>query len=689
MPTRAPARRLLLLTVTLLLTTWLLGCKRPMKVPGESDITVSEVTLKSSDAEKKLTAEYGPLIDRLGMRTKTLVLPGRYYSEFREAEDRRRIIAFWQQMGFFDVEVAEPETVFDDEEGSVAITWTITENERYTLKRVELLHAPQEHEAALREMIFFGAGHEDIDFEKYRYVRRDMADHLRRAGHGHARVYTRAFIDRQNQVIHWFFYVDEGPKTRVGKIVVEGNNKIPADLIIERSGLAVGEPYDWNKRYDGEFHLLDTGAFASSFVRADVDTKFHVPGDAPDTGGVIKDEQVDEEGNLKPRELPEDIDVKIHVVEAPSQQLRVRAGAEFDPTRVDTVLSSQLWLRNLFGPWHHVVMEGRIGYGWLWSDTSDDPAGLYGEGLIRYIKPMAFGRLGDFRLTTRFRDELFPGFHFREFTAGPGVHVSISPGRAKNHHGGGLFFDLDLLFRWGQQVDFGPFDDATRDAFTLPDEDISIGEELQASLVWDERDNQLEALRGHLLALRTTFNPGLPISTHRYLTLSPEARGFVPLTESFSVGVKGVGNWVVGADDDAGVPLGPRLFGGGAWGHRGFGRHRLSPYAPRCIDSNGAVVVCQGEPVGGLSMVEASLEGRLLPKLKTYGAVIFADVGGVGSEANPFENGVSLAAGLGLRLRFWYLPAALDFSYRILEDNEVQGPEHDPFLVFFRLGEAF
>ena len=99
--------------------------------------------------------------------------------------------------------------------------------------------------------------------------------------------------------------------------------------------------------------------------------------------------------------------------------------------------------------------------------------------------------------------------------------------------------------------------------------------------------------------------------------------------------------------------------------------------------------MCQGQPVGGLSLAEASLEGRFLPPLKPYGAVVFGDVGGAGVDYNPFENGVSLALGLGLRLRFWYLPAAVDVSYRLLRDNDIQVIEDDPFQVFFRLGEAF
>ncbi len=660
--------------------------QRPLKEPGETDIEVSSVELVSHDGSD-LAVDAADLMDRLGMRKSSLILPGRYYSEFREAEDRRRIEAFWQNKGYFDVEVAPPQITPDD--GAVAVTWTITENQRYRLADVQLLHAPPEHRDALADEIYFAPGHADIDLEKFRYVRRDMADQLRRAGYGHARVYTRGFVDRGKKELHWFFYVDAGPKTRTGKITVDGNVKTDADDIIARSGLVSGEPYDWNQRYDGEFHLLDTGAYASSFIRADVDTTFEVPGETPDTGGKITPDRVDADGNLIPRELPETVDVTIHVVEAPSQELRVRAGAEFDPERIDTALSSRVFFRNLFGPWHHLVLEGRIGYGWLWRSVSDDPTGLYGEALIRYVKPMFLARLLDFRLTARFRDQLYPGFHLRELTAGPGFRVALAPGRNEKFYGGGVFFDGDVLFRLGQQVDFGPFDAALRETYSLTDEALYLGGELQASLVWDERDNALEALRGHLLALRASYSPGGVERWNRYLTLSPEARGFVPLTTSFSLGARGYAGWVLLGDDD-GVPLGPRLFGGGSYSFRGLGRDRLSPIAQSCLaPGGGAPLVCQRTPVGGLSLAEVSLEARWLPPLTPFGAVVFGDLAGAGAEANPFEEGVSIAAGVGLRLRFWYLPAAFDFSYRILDRNEVQAPEDAPFGVFFRLGEAF
>jgi len=46
-----------------------------------------------------------------------------------------------------------------------------------------------------------------------------------------------------------------------------------------------------------------------------------------------------------------------------------------------------------------------------------------------------------------------------------------------------------------------------------------------------------------------------------------------------------------------------------------------------------------------------------------------------------------LTAGLGLRIRTWYVPVAVDFSYRILDDDRTDALDH--FQFFFRIGESF
>ena len=158
------------------------------------------------------------------------------------------------------------------------------------------------------------------------------------------------------------------------------------------------------------------------------------------------------------------------------------------------------------------------------------------------------------------------------------------------------------------------------------------------------------------------------------------ARAFHPLSTSWSIGVRGSGG-VVALPGGDGIPLGPRLFGGGSHGMRGYGRSQLSPLA---CDS----MTTECSAVGGRSLVESSVELRLLPFRKLYGAALFVDAGAAGAGMNAFDNGISVAGGVGARIRSWYLPIGFDVSYGFVKENVVAS-ELDRLLVFFRIGEAF
>jgi outer membrane translocation and assembly module TamA len=99
---------------------------------------------------------------------------------------------------------------------------------------------------------------------------------------------------------------------------------------------------------------------------------------------------------------------------------------------------------------------------------------------------------------------------------------------------------------------------------------------------------------------------------------------------------------------------------------------------------------CDPVFVGGLNLVESSIELRYLPYRKMFGATAFVDVGATGLDANPLHDGVSLAVGLGARLRTWYVPVAIDVGYRVVDNTSIVTPSAlDRLLVLFRIGEAF
>lgn len=678
------ARPLAFLIALVLALGVLAGCKeRPPKVPGETDIHVEAVAIVGPEGHPELALPHDELFDRLGMRKDSLIRTERTYSAFREAEDRRRIEAYWQSHGYFDVAVAEAKTSFSDDRERVRVTYVVRENERYALADVVFRSAPPDEVEALKRIAGLEPGVDAVDLDRFRVLRNDMADFLRRRGYGHANVYLRSYVEKATRKVSVHFFVDAGPRTTIGSVRVDGNVKIPTDDVLDRAGLEIGAPYTEDLRDRVVRDLLDTGAFNAAFVRVDTDTKFIPPGTTPDTGGELRDEQVDANGELVPRKLPAAVNMTIHVVEAPSETVRLRAGFEIDPTRADASIGLATFARNAFGPLHHLAFEGRLAYGFLFGDDvsafdpESEPSGVYGNAKVQATFASALGRLGDLRITAQVRSELFPGFYLHEVEGGPGVRTTLDKG---------LFIDVDLLARYAYAPGFGPFTEAERDAFRLPDQLDAYGPVLAAGITWDGRDNPVEAMKGHLLALAAEFSPGLPIATHRYLRLAPDARLFLPFTPKLALGLRAQAKWSLLSDDE-GLPLGARLFGGGPYGVRGFGRDRLSPELARCLGGGG--LLCDVEPVGGVSLFESGVELRFLPPREPYGAIAFVDLGGASPNENPFEDGLALALGLGARLRLWYIPIAIDVSYALLRQSEIQGIDDAPILVFFRIGEAF
>lgn len=624
------------------------------KVPGETELEISKVTVTAKKGSVSLDER--PLLPKLGSRPASAFFTPRRYNPFRVAEDRRRIESWLGTQGYLDARVDAAQVRIDPNKKSATLRFEYDAGSRYTLSEIRFIGAPTGHSLDSFRKAKPGGR---VDLEELRIVRYDMAASLQRAGFGHAQVYVRHYVDRERKQVHVVYFCDAGPKTKVGSLRIEGHRKVSEADIRTRLGLAPGDPFDLDKKEKAEADLRDTASFNQVVIESNADTEMYL-GDLPDTGGVLPDERIADDGSLLPRKLPEALDLLVHVDEAPKTRVRLRASAEMDPTRIDVVAGTKVTVLNAIGSQHHVVFDGRVGLGHLWRGTSEQPTGLYGDALLRYVRPGLIGRLGDARLSVRFRDVFYPGFHLRELTTGPGMRSSLAKG---------VFLDLDAVFRLAGQAGFGPFAEADRARYDLAKENLYVGAEASTALVWDARNDPVEPTAGHFLAARALASP---VGTNQYVQFAPEARGYLPFGADLSLAARASYGWTFGLGD-SGVPLGPRLFGGGAFGMRGYGRDQLSP---RVGD----------QVVGGLSLAEMALELRYLPLQKQAGLVVFTDFGGAGRRANPFDEGLSMAAGLGPRLRLWYVPLSLDLSYRFLERSRLT---EGGIGVFARIGEAF
>ena len=655
------------------------GCSPFVKpeLPGQTPYAIAEVIFPAG-----LALDPKPLMQTLSVRADAFLIAGQPYNPWRQAEDRRRIAAFWKNFGYFDVVVDKAEVTFDQAAQAATVKWSLTEGPQYLLRSVAVKNAPADLQAALRAKIPFEPG-DRVDLQTWRIQRHALADVLRKAGHLRAEVYSRAFVDRELKTVDWVYFVDSGPETRVGSIDVAGSDAISKETILERAGYALGDPLDLATVRKRELDLMDTGAFAIARLFTDVGTEFEtgaVPYETwipPATGGVLTYDQVSPDGALVPRLLASEVALRVEVVEAPSTQGQLEVGVNLDPERIDPYLGTRITLRNALGELNHLAVQGRVGYGLRWRGEVEEPLGIYGSARLECFFPGTFGRSGDLRLALSLHEDLFPGFHWRTAAVGLGVRTLLDTG---------LFLDVEPRLRWDQGVGLGIVDPLSLLAFDAAPPDTTIAAEARLSLVWDTRDDGVEALAGHLVALRAAV---VPWGDRTWLRGEIDLRYFLPFNADMGLAFRAGAGWVTSLGGD-GAPIGARLFGGGAWGHRGFGTRRLSLYGEACGGAAGDATRCRELPLGATSLFEGSVELRWLPYRKQFGAIVFADLGGVGRAANPFEDAVELAFGLGLRARIWHLPIGLDVAYRVTDDPMFASNDAlDQALVFLRIGEAF
>lgn len=646
------------MTYFALLSALACGHPRPAQVPGSTARAVESVTILTKDG-KEPDLHLKVLLDKLGHRRGNVVVPPRYYNPLRLGEDRRRIATWGSNYGYFDIEVSKP-TVREKGE-KVAIDWRVEMGVKYTIGTLHVIGLPDDARDDVMALIPFRDGGA-VAVNESRLLRHKLADAVRYRGYSHARVYSRAWVDREKKQVEWFYFVDPGPKTKIGSIEVTGNRRVSADSILERSGLVVGMPYSPRERDRAQLALMDAGSLVSVVVEGDEDVH-RGPPEVPDSGGKPT---TDASGELVPRDLATELNVRINVVEAPRREFRVEVGAEADPARSDAFAGARLILRDVFTDALHFVADGRAGYGYQLG-TTGEPLGAYGYAQAQIVKAGALGSQLDLRGSARLDQRLYPDTSIREISVGPGLRRTLMDG---------LVGDLEFLGFRAEEVDPLALDAGQRSSVGLASGSESSGVKARGLLVHDARDSGIEAMDGHFLSALTEYSPGTVGSGHRWLRLSADARIFVPMGEFRTLAARVSGSWVGAAGDD-GLPLQTRIFGGGSYGFRGFGRQR---FTTRVDDLH----------VGGTSIVESSLEWRYLPFQKLEGWIAFLDVGAVSSENNPFASGVSSAIGMGGRARLFYIPISLDLSYRFVGESEFESPlAWDPWSLFVRMGEAF
>lgn len=214
-------------------------------------------------------------------------------------------------------------------------------------------------------------------------------------------------------------------------------------------------------------------------------------------------------------------------------------------------------------------------------------------------------------------------------------------------------------------------DRATSDALGgIREDGLIAGPSL--GLTWNTAGDLFDPGEGNVLSLSADHGGPVWGGEYSFVKLTAEARRYQPigwktvLAARLEVGVADA----LGAEED--FPLFERYFAGGERSVRGYGRRRLGPLG------------ATGDPLGGLSLVEGSVELRR-PLWREWSGALFVDFGQVSLSAfdPPFDE-LDLAIGAGVAYRSPVGPLRLDIGVPL------DPPRGDSaFAVHFSIGQFF
>ena len=191
-------------------------------------------------------------------------------------------------------------------------------------------------------------------------------------------------------------------------------------------------------------------------------------------------------------------------------------------------------------------------------------------------------------------------------------------------------------------------------------------------LVWNTADDPFNPKKGEVVSLTVDQAGAIWGGEFSYYKMTAEAKKYIDIgwQTVFASRLKlGLGD-AIGADKN--FPLFERFFSGGEKSVRGYGRRRLGPLST------------SGDPLGGLSLLEGSLELRR-PIWKELNGAVFLDFGQVSTRSFDIPVGdLQFSAGVGVSYATPVGPLRLDVGFPF------KPPRDDrPWQIHFSIGAYF
>jgi outer membrane protein assembly complex protein YaeT len=283
-----------------------------------------------------------------------------------------------------------------------------------------------------------------------------------------------------------------------------------------------------------------------------------------------------------------------------------------------------------------------------------------------FSNPVVFGSSFDFVQQSGARRRDLPGFNDRAFFTQSRLERDI-PWDLRVYFGHGLEFarPFNLPVATLIQLQGTEPEKMYRASFAL------------LGLRQDTTDSHIAPQRGGILNLANEYSPTFLGSDLQFFQSVLDWRRYQAIGKSKIVAAGRVRFGIIQPiESTTQIPISRLFFSGGASSVRGY---KLNYLGPRNLS---------GDPVGGETVLEFSLEGRFpLPIYEKIGGVVFIDAGNVFSRIHNLDLGqLKYSPGVGLRYLSPIGAIGVDIAF---PTNRINYQQDSPYQIHFSVGYGF
>lgn len=631
------------------------------------------------------------------------------YNDDTLEEGKRALIQYLQTKGYYDAAVTWEKNLSAE---NILITYKIDAGKQYTIGDVKI--SGNQH-LTTSDIQLIMAGEKSGIISKGHLVTTTFESDLnkvigeyRQRGYLFAR-WTKKTVNRRDGKLNLDLQLDEGIRTIVSDIRLNGNKLVSTDYFLDRFQQKIGDPIsERNVKSDSNYIVSAYSDRGYPQVRVQNNVRL-----TPDKTHAIIEYKVNEgeqifvdriviNGNWRTKRtvveqnlyFAEDDPLSLRKI-AESQRklysLEIFDRVEVDVPRPDNLQKQQDVVLRLTETKPYTISYG-FGY-----QTFDLLRGYFaisnrnflgtgrviglqmrggireGRAYFNYSDPHLFFKNVNSNINALAESRILPSYSYKEVAAGFQIEKKLTPESAYMEIGSRVPPPKSIFFQYN-------FEDINTTGTPLLDpvnrQFLAIHiSSVTGGFVREGRDNPIDPTHG------TFFSTNLQWATHLLGSQSDFVKFFeqfhyylpVPRQSVFATDVRvGLAKTFEDTND---LPLSQRFFAGGGRTIRGFEQDTAGP-----LDAN-------GDPLGGNAVIIFNFEYRF-PLFGNLGGVTFFDYGNVFTLVSDIDFAdLRKTTGIGIRYKTPIGPVAVDWGYKL--DRKFEPTRESAYEFFISVGHAF